>query len=233
MEKEKFEDQAGDVQQKSQYSGNTVEENQENNSKNQDSSAVTEDKEKEVLENSEQENYAEQTENLHEKEGDSENDDNSSEKEEVDELSSLTQQLEESKDKYIRLYSEFDNFRRRTAKERLELVKNANEDLILALLSVVDDFERATKAIEEKEEAEGVKEGIQLIHHKFLKVLEQKGLKPMGDLKGQSFDADIHEAITQIPAPEEKLKGKIVDVIENGYYLYDKVIRYAKVVIGA
>jgi len=233
MEKENFEDQVRDVQQGSQFRNGETENNPENNSKDQSNSAVTEDKEREILEDSEKENYAEQAENLHKDGENIENDDNSSEKEEVDELSSLQQELQESKDKYIRLYSEFDNFRRRTAKERLELVKTANEDLVLALLSVVDDFERASKAIGEKEEADGVKEGIQLIHNKFVKVLEQKGLKPMGDLRGQAFDADNHEAITQIPAPEEKLKGKIVDVIENGYYLHDKVIRYAKVVIGA
>lgn len=233
MEKEKFEDKIDDVQKKNQQLDGETEENQENVSKDQMDKAVTEDKEKEVLENSEQENYAEQTENLHEEGDGGENNDNSSENQEVDEVSSLQQQLEESKDKYIRLYSEFDNFRRRTAKERLELVKTANEDLVLALLSVVDDFERASKAVGEKEEVASVKEGMQLIHSKFIKVLEQKGLKSMGDLVGQSFDADVHEAITQIPAPEEKLKGKIVDVIENGYYLHDKVIRYAKVVIGA
>ncbi len=230
MEKEKFEDQLGDVQDRSQ---STTGETAENQLEDQFNKEVTEDKEKEILEDSEVENYAEQTENLHEKGGDDGNDDISSEKEEVDELSSLQQQIEESKDKYIRLYSEFDNFRRRTAKERLELVKTANEDLMLALLSVVDDFDRASKVVGDKEELGAVKEGMQLIHHKFLKVLEQKGLKSMGDLKGQAFDADVHEAITQIPAPEEKLKGKIVDVIENGYYLHEKVIRYAKVVIGA
>lgn len=233
MEKENFEDQVRDVQQGNQFANGETENNRENNSKDQSNKTVTEDKEREILEDSEKENYAEQAENLHKNEEDIENKDNSSEKEEVDELSSLKQELQESKDKYIRLYSEFDNFRRRTAKERLDLVKTANEDLMLAMISVVDDFERASKAMGEKEETDGVKEGMQLIYHKFLKVLEQKGLKSMGDLKGQSFDADIHEAITQIPAPEEKLKGKIVDVIENGYYLHDKVIRYAKVVIGA
>lgn len=233
MEKENFEDQVRDVQQGNQFANGETENNRENNSKDQSNKTVTEDKEREILEDSEKENYAEQAENLHKNEEDIENKDNSSEKEEVDELSSLKQELQESKDKYIRLYSEFDNFRRRTAKERLDLVKTANEDLMLAMISVVDDFERASKAMGEKEETDGVKEGMQLIYHKFLKVLEQKGLKSMGDLKGQAFDADIHEAITQIPAPEEKLKGKIVDVIENGYYLHDKVIRYAKVVIGA
>lgn len=153
--------------------------------------------------------------------------------EEVDELAALKAELEEAKDKYIRLYSEFENFRRRNAKERMDLIKTANEDLVSALLPVLDDFERAAQAMESQEDLKSMKEGIELIYNKLNKSLEQKGLKPMGDLKGEVFDADLHEAITHTPAPEESLKGKIVDVIENGYYLNEKVIRYAKVVIGA
>lgn len=152
--------------------------------------------------------------------------------EEVDEATALKAELEETKDKYIRLYSEFENFRRRNAKERLELIKTANEELVTALLPVLDDFERATQAMS-SQDVKAVQEGIELIFNKLNKSLEQKGLKPMGDLKGKEFDADLHEAITHTPAPEESLKGKIVDVIENGYYLNDKVVRYAKVVIGA
>ncbi len=153
--------------------------------------------------------------------------------EEVDELAALKAALEEAKDKYIRLYSEFENFRRRNAKERLDLIKTANEDLVSALLPVLDDFERATQAMESQEDVKSIKEGIELIYNKLNKSLEQKGLKPMGNLKGKEFDADLHEAITHTPAPEESLKGKIVDVIENGYYLNEKVIRYARVIIGA
>lgn len=152
---------------------------------------------------------------------------------EEDEVATLKAAVEESKDKYLRLYSEFENFRRRNAKERLELIKTANEDLVTDLLPVLDDFERAIKAMGDQEESKAVREGVELIQNKLIKALEQKGLKPMGDLQGKAFDADIHEAITQIPAPEESLKGKIVDVIEHGYYLNEKVIRYAKVVIGA
>lgn len=159
--------------------------------------------------------------------------DGASEEQEVDELTALKAEVEESKDKYLRLYSEFENFRRRNAKERLELIKTANEDLVTALLPVLDDFERAIKAMGDQEESQAVQEGVILIQNKLIKVLEQKGLKAMDDLQGSAFDADIHEAITQIPAPEESLKGKIVDVIEKGYYLNEKVIRYAKVVIGA
>lgn len=202
---------------------------EENKFKGETNSSVAEDKEKEILEDSDQENYADQIEDLKNDDSDGESDPS----EALDELGVLKAELEEAKDKYLRLYSEFDNFRRRTAKERLDLVKTANEELMVNLLSVADDFDRASKAMKEQEDVKAVKQGVELIHHKFFKVLEQKGLKPMGDLKGEPFDADIHEAITQIPAPEDKLKGKIVDVIENGYYLNDKVIRYAKVVIGA
>lgn len=160
-----------------------------------------------------------------------EGEDTNQEHAEVDEATALKAELEESKDKYLRLYSEFENFRRRNAKERLDLIKTANEELVIALLPVLDDFERATKAM--GEDVKAVKEGVELIYNKLNKSLEQKGLKPMGDLIGKEFDADLHEAITHTPAPEESLKGKIVDVIENGYYLNDKVIRYAKVIIGA
>lgn len=205
--------------------------NQFNNNKSttlkEEQNNVSEDKEKEILEDAERENYAEQSEEL------TEDGPHSSESEAPgDETDALKAEVEEAKDKYLRLYSEFENFRRRTAKERLELVKTANEDLVVSLLPVLDDFGRATKSTGQ-EDLETVKEGVQLIFNKFSKALEQKGLKGMGDLKGKDFDAELHEAITQIPAPEESLKGKIVDVIENGYYLNDKVIRYAKVVIGA
>jgi len=144
----------------------------------------------------------------------------------------LTKELAEAKDKHLRLYSEFENFRRRTAKERLELIGTANAELILSLLPVVDDFERAQKAAEGDQASEVQLEGMNLIYHKLMKELGQKGLKPMDNLIGSKFDAEVHEAISQIPAPEDKLKNCIVDVVEKGYYLNDKVIRYAKVVIG-
>ena len=147
-------------------------------------------------------------------------------------LDQLKDDLEEQKDKYLRLYSEFDNFRRRTAKERLELIKTANEELIAALLPVIDDFERAIKASDSQDE-KIEKEGTELIYQKLVKVLGQKGAKAMDINIGDEFDEDVHEAITQIPAPSEELKGKIVDVIECGYFLDEKVIRFAKVVTGA
>ena len=150
-----------------------------------------------------------------------------------DELQRLKDELAESKDKYLRLYSEFENFRRRTAKEKLDMVQTANEDLMTALIPVIDDFERAEKSFEDKStDLKAVKEGVQLIHNKFKKVLEQKGLKAMEGKEGMDFDSEYHEAITQIPAPKKSLKGKVVDVVEKGYMLKEKVIRYAKVVIG-
>ena len=155
------------------------------------------------------------------------------EQNESNEMTRLQDELAESKDKYLRLYSEFENFRRRTAKEKLDMVQTANGELMGALIPILDDFERAEKSFEDKNtDLKAVKEGIQLIHNKFCKILEQKGLKEMEGKEGMDFDAEYHEAITQIPAPKKSLKGKVVDVIEKGYMLKDKVVRYAKVVIG-
>lgn len=148
-------------------------------------------------------------------------------------VSKLEQELAEQKDKYLRMYSEFENFRRRTAKEKLDMIKTANESMAGALLPVLDDFERALKSLENTDNEDKGKEGILLIFNKFKKVLEQKGVTVMDINPGDDFDAEYQEAITQIPAPEEKLKGKVVDVVEKGYTLGEKVIRYAKVVIGA
>lgn len=154
----------------------------------------------------------------------------------TDELSQeekLRREVLELKDKYLRLYSEFENYRRRTSKERLDLIKTASEDLMKDIIPVVDDFERAFKASEHEENPKKVRDGNQLVFHKFVKILENKGLKPMEDLIGKSFDAETQEAITQIPAPSKEMKGKVIDVVENGYLLGEKVIRYAKVVTGA
>lgn len=139
----------------------------------------------------------------------------------------IQDELSEARDKYIRLYAEFDNHRRRTAKEKLEMIQGANEHLIKALLPVMDDFERAEKAFKEKNDKES--EGLLLIQNKFRKVLDQFGVKPM-EVKGD-FNPDLHEAITQVPGETGK-KGQIVDVIEKGYLLNDKVIRFAKVVVS-
>jgi molecular chaperone GrpE len=149
----------------------------------------------------------------------------------VDPLKKLQDELAEAKDKYMRLYAEFDNHRRRSAKEKLEMISTANEQLLKILLSVVDDFERAEKSFKEKNDKES--EGFFLIQNKFKKILEQYNVKAMDLSKGAVFNPDLHEAITQIPATEEKLKGKIMDVVEKGYLLNDKVIRFAKVVVGS
>lgn len=144
-------------------------------------------------------------------------------------------ELTEVKDKYLRLYSEFENFRRRTAKEKLEMVQSANEQLIRSLLPVADDFERAEKSFSAStngSDKEKEREGFLLIHNKFKKVLEQYGAKPMDIQPGSDFSADTQEAIAQTSVSEEKLKGKVVDVVEKGYLLNEKVIRFAKVVVG-
>lgn len=153
-------------------------------------------------------------------------------KEGLSETDTLKNEVAELKDKYLRLYSEFDNFRKRTSKEKIDLTKTANEEVLKAILPTLDDFERAFKAIGNDDNVKAAKEGIEIIYHKLYKTLEAKGLKAMSSI-GEAFDPELHEAITQIPAPSEDLKGKIVDEVEKGYYLNDKVIRFAKVVTGA
>ena len=144
----------------------------------------------------------------------------------------LKDELSQANDKYLRLYAEFDNYRRRTTKERAELLQTAGKEVIVALLPVLDDFERAIKSMEKATDIVSVKEGVALVQHKIKSILTQKGLKEM-EARGAAFDADIHEAITNIPAPTDDLKGKVVDELEKGYYLNDKVVRFAKVVVGA
>lgn len=147
--------------------------------------------------------------------------------------SKLEAEVADLKDKYLRLYSDFENFRKRTAKERIDLIKTASEDVLKDLIPVVDDFERATKASENESDTVKIREGNQLIFHKLVRILETKGLKVMDDLTGKPFDPETQEAITQIPAPTEQLKGMVIDVVEKGYTLGEKVVRYAKVVTGA
>ena len=155
-----------------------------------------------------------------------------SEKEEESPIEKLEADLAESKDKYLRLYSEFDNYRRRTAREKLDLMQTAGERLVVAFLPVIDDFNRAEDSLSSND-AKAIAEGVKLISDKFAKTLEAEGLKLMETKEGTAFDPEFHEAVTQIPAPSKKLKGKIVDTIERGYFLGEKVIRHAKVVIGA
>jgi molecular chaperone GrpE len=137
----------------------------------------------------------------------------------------------ELNDRFIRLYAEFDNFRKRTNKERVDLINTASAGVIKDMLTVLDDFERAIQNNENVEDIQAVKEGFHLIYHKFKNILESKGLKVMSS-KGELFDSELHEAIANIPAPSEEEKGKVVDDVEKGYYLNEKVIRFAKVVVG-
>ena len=147
------------------------------------------------------------------------------------EIIQLEKQNAELKDKYLRLYAEFDNFKRRTVKEKLDLMRTAAQDTMTALLPVLDDFDRAKKNAEDDKTTEVFTEGIQLVYQKLYSVLSQKGLEPM-ESTGESFDPELHEAVTEIPAPSEDMKGKVIDTIEKGYKLGDKIIRHAKVVTG-
>jgi len=150
---------------------------------------------------------------------------------EKDPLLEMTEKYEQANDKYIRLIAEFDNYRKRTLKEKMELTKTAGEDIIINILPVVDNFERAMKAIQTAKEIEPIKEGIDLIYNKFKEFLTQRGVKEIEAIE-KDLNTDLHDAITKIPAPNENLKGKVVDVVEKGYTLKDKVIRFAKVVVG-
>lgn len=156
---------------------------------------------------------------------------NEGDKEELSETEQLKQEVQKEKDKFLRLFAEFENYKRRTSKERVELFKTASQEVMLAMLPVLDDFDRALKEIEKSEDKNLLK-GVELIHNKFRETLNSKGLEPMNVRQGDTFDADLHEAVTQIPAPDKKLKGKIVDVVERGYTLGEKIIRYPKVVTG-
>src|SRR5690606_5173459 len=144
----------------------------------------------------------------------------------------LQEELKQEKDKFLRLFAEFENYKKRTSKERIELFATASEDVMKTLLPVIDDFERALSHIEEDKEAEALRQGVSLIYKKLMNTLEHKGLVAITIEKGADFDADNHEAITQVPAPSDDLKGKIIDVIVKGYKLGDKIIRFPKVVIG-
>ena len=150
---------------------------------------------------------------------------------EENEVDKLTTQIGEHKDKYLRLMAEFDNFKRRTAKEKTELRENGGKDVLQSLLVVLDDVDRAAKQLETTDDLKVLKEGISLVFNKFRTIMQQKGLKLMEAEKAE-FDADLHEAITEIPAPSEDMKGKVLAVVEPGYYLNDKLIRHAKVVVG-
>ena len=154
------------------------------------------------------------------------------ENEKDNQIAELQAKVAELNDKYIRLYSEFDNFRKRTSKEKLELIQSGGEDIFKSVLPILDDFERAIKSNAETDDINAVKDGVNLIFNKFKSTLTQKGLEEMKSM-GEHFNADIHEAITSIPAPAEQMKGKVVDELEKGYSLNGKIIRFAKVVTGS
>lgn len=151
--------------------------------------------------------------------------------EKADRVEELENELEKEKDRNLRLFAEFENFRKRTARERIELFKTAGEEIILAMLPVLDDFERALKELEKRDD-DNYFTGVKLIHNKLRDTLRTKGLEAIEVNSGDAFDVDTHEAVTKIPAPDKKLKGKIVDVIERGYTLNGKIIRFPKVVVG-
>lgn len=148
-----------------------------------------------------------------------------------DQMQQLKDQADEAKDKYLRLVAEFENFRKRNAKERMELIQTAGKDVLQSLLVILDDSERAEKQIETAADMQAVKEGVSLVFGKLRSTLQQKGLRKM-ECMNMPFDPELHEAITEIPAPAPDMAGKIMDVVEPGYYLNDKLIRYAKVVVG-
>ena len=172
-------------------------------------------------------------ENIQEEEiKDPENNPQVNENQDIDEVKSTSEELIQlEKDKYLRLFAEFENYKKRTSKERIELFKTASQELMTSLLPIMDDFDRGLTEIKKVKDKELLK-GMQLINDKFKNTLTQKGLTEIEVNKGDVFDAEIHEAITQIPAPSDKLKGKVIDAVEKGYKLGDKIIRYPKVVIG-
>ena len=150
----------------------------------------------------------------------------------VKEIPTAEELILAEKDKFLRLFAEFENYKKRTTRERVELFRTAGQEVMTSLLPVVDDFERALSHIEEDKEAEELRKGVLLVYQKFYNTLEQKGLSKIETNAGDIFDAEFHEAITQIPAPSKDLKGKVIDCVEKGYKLGDKIIRYPKVVIG-
>ncbi len=182
-----------------------------------------------IIENNQAEQDVENT------QGETTNDTENAPAEIVEEVSveeKLRQENSALNDKYLRLFAEFDNYKRRTQKERVELLQTAGKDVVVSMLPVLDDFERALKATENATEVEAIREGVMLVQTKLKSILSQKGLKELESIN-TVFDTDIHEAITKIPAPSDDLKGKVVDELEKGYTLNDKVIRFAKVVVGS
>lgn len=160
-----------------------------------------------------------------------ENEKKDSEEVELDPMTKIEMELAEYKDKFIRLYSEFENYKKRVSRDRTELIKFAAIDTYLTFLPVIDDFERAQKSLDEAKDIDSVRQGMQLIYQKLKSTTEAKGLKPMVSI-GTTFDPELHDAISNVPAPSSDLKGKVIDEVEKGYFLNDKVVRHAKVIVG-
>jgi len=190
-----------------------------------------EEKDIETTENQTVENAEQQKEPRAEEQKDKKKAKKSAKEKKADELEELGTKLQDISDKYVRLSAEFDNYRKRTLKEKMELTKSAGEKVLINILPVIDNFERALKSIDDAKDIEAIKEGVHLIYNNFNDFVTQNGVKEI-EAVNHEFDTDIHEAITKIPAPSEELKGKVVDCVEKGYFLNDKVIRFAKVVIG-
>lgn len=178
-----------------------------------------------------EEQHAEVDATTQEMEGETTIENTTDEEKTVDEISKLKEEVASEKDRYLRLFAEFENYKKRTSRERIELFKTAGQEVIVAILPILDDFDRALIEIKKSEDDDHFT-GVNLINVKLRETLKLKGLEPIGTQQGDTFDAEIHEAITQIPSPDSKMKGKIIDVVETGYKLGDKIIRYPKVVIG-
>lgn len=191
--------------------------------------AVSEEEPKTTTETTQEETMEQPAEPTSEVEGEQ---DQTEEAEPIDQVGQLQQQVEEEKNKYLRLYAEFENFRRRNAKERIELISSASSELMAEILPVLDDFERAIESNKAIDDLDGVKKGFELLYQKMKGVLSNKGLKAI-ESKGEAFDAEIHEAVAQVPVEDKKQKGQIIDIVEKGYKLNDKVIRHPKVVVGS
>lgn len=176
-------------------------------------------------------NNGKTTDNTELNEENREMDQNEGQEEKVSVEDQLRQDLAQEKDKFLRLFAEFENFKKRTSKERMDLFKTAGQEVIVALLPVMDDFDRALKELSKSDDKEMFK-GVELISNKFKETLKNKGLEEVEAKQGDAFDAEVHDAITQIPAPDKKLKGKIIDVVEKGFRLGDRIIRHPKVVVG-
>lgn len=199
--------------------------------KNKSKKEKLEEKDIEATENQTVEETCEKEEPKTEETIESEKTEKSPEEQKADELEELGIKLQEINDKYVRLSAEFDNYRKRTLKEKMDLTKSAGEKILINVLPVMDNFERALQSIDAAKDIDAIKEGVHLIYGSFKEFITQNGVKEI-EAVNQVFDTDIHEAITKIPAPSKKLKGKVVDCVEKGYFLHDKVIRFAKVVIG-